>query len=212
MRNLDPERLGVYVVTSDAFGRTHEEVALAALAGGASAVQLRGKDVDDDRLVPLAAGLSARCRAVGALFIVNDRVEVALAVVAEGVHVGQTDALEGVRERIGPTMILGVSVDDADQARRAEAAGADYLGVTVWSTPTKRDARPRGLEGVRAVAEASALPVVGIGGIDASNAADVLAAGAVGVAVISAVAAAEDPAAATRALVEVVARWRAGER
>ena len=212
MRNLDPERLCVYVVTSDAFGRTHEEVARAALEGGATAVQLRAKDIDDEHLAPLAAAISARCRAVGALFVVNDRVEVALAVGAEGVHVGQSDELEGVRGRLGTEMILGVSVDDAEQARRAEAAGANYLGVTVWSTPTKPDARPRGLDGLRAVLDASALPVVGIGGIDVSNAAEVLAAGAIGVAVISAVAAAEDPTAATRGLTEVVARWRAGER
>jgi len=184
MRNLDPERLGVYVVTSGAFGRTHDEVASAALEGGATAIQLRAKDLDDERLVPLAVEHSARCREAGVLFVVNDRIEVALAVGAEGVHVGQSDELEGVRNRIGQGMVLGVSVDDAEQARRAEAAGGDYLGVTVWSTPTKPDARPRGLDGLRAVVEASALPVVGIGGIDASNAAEVLAAGAAGVAVI----------------------------
>jgi thiamine-phosphate pyrophosphorylase len=117
-----------------------------------------------------------------------------------------------VRERIGPDLILGVSVEDAEQAIRAETADADYVGVTVWDTPTKPDARPRGLEGVRRVADATSLPVVGIGGMGAANAAQVLAAGAAGVAFVSAVGAADDPVSATRLLAEIVSRWRAGER
>ncbi len=105
--------------------------------------------------------------------------------------------------------MLGVSVGDVDEAVAAERAGADYLGMTVWSTPTKPDAEPRGLEGLGAVVEATMLPVVGIGGIFASNAALVLEAGAAGFAVISAVAAAADPVAATRSLADVVDRHRA---
>ena len=101
---------------------------------------------------------------------------------------------------MGPERILGVSVGSVEEARRAEAAGADYLGVTVWSTATKPEAEPVGLEGLRDVAAATALPVVGIGGIDVGNARDVLAAGASGVAVIGAVAAATDPAEAVREL------------
>jgi thiamine-phosphate pyrophosphorylase len=97
-----------------------------------------------------------------------------------------------------------VSVDDADEARIAEAAGADYVAVTVWSTATKPEAEPRGLTGVASVAAATSLPVVGIGGITPDNAPEVLAAGASGVAVISAVGAAEDPVAATRRLVAAV--------
>jgi thiamine-phosphate pyrophosphorylase len=127
------------------------------------------------------------------------------------VHVGQSDELERVRERVGPDLVLGISVEGREQALAAEAAGADYLGVTVWSTPTKPDARPRGLDGVREVVGATGLPVVGIGGIEASNAAEVLAAGAAGVAVVSAVGGAEDPVAATRVLAEVVDRWKAAQ-
>jgi thiamine-phosphate pyrophosphorylase len=184
---------------------------MAAIAGGATAVQLRAKELNDD-LRPLAEELSARCRAAGVLFVVNDRVDVALASGAGGVHVGQADELDQVRDRIGPGVVLGVSVHDAEQARTAGVAGADYLGVTVWPTSTKPDATPYGLDGVRAVVAATSLPVVGIGGIGPANAAEVLAAGAAGVAVISAVGAAEDPVAATRVLAEVVGRWRAGER
>lgn len=210
MGRLDPRSLGVYVVTSSGLvaGRGHREVAVAAIAGGATAVQLRAKDLPDEDLVPLAEELSARCRAAGVLFVVNDRVQVALATGAEALHVGQSHELAHVRERIGPDVVLGISVEGAEQARAAEAAGADYLGVTVWSTPTKLDARPRGLEGVRQVVEAASLPVVGIGGIGPANAAEVLGAGAAGVAVVSAVGAAEDPVAATRVLAEVVSRWR----
>jgi len=212
MGRLDPRSLGVYVVTSSGAvtGRGHREVALAAIEGGATALQLRGKDLGDAELRPLAEELAVRCRDAGVLFIVNDRVEVALAAGAAGVHVGQADDLERVRDRIGSDVVLGISVEDAEQAAMAEGAGADYLGVTVWSTPTKPDALPRGLDGLREVAGATSLPVVGIGGITPSNAAEVLGAGAAGVAVVSAIGAADDPISATRVLAEVVDRWRAG--
>ena len=214
MARLDPRSLGVYAVTSSGLvpGRGHRDVAMAAIAGGATALQLRAKELADDDLLPLAEELSARCRAAGVLFVVNDRVAVALASGVEAVHIGQTDVLEHVRARIGPEVVLGISVEDAEQAEVAELTGANYLGVTVWSTPTKLDAIPRGLDGLREIVAATALPVVGIGGIGPSNAAEVLAAGAAGVAVISAVGAAEDPVAATRVLAEVVDRWREGER
>jgi thiamine-phosphate pyrophosphorylase len=210
MARLDARALGVYVVTSSGLvpGRGHREVALAAIAGGATAVQLRAKELSDEEQLSLARELAGRCRAAGVLFVVNDRVRVAVGGGADGLHVGQDQDLARVREAIGPELVLGVSVEDPAQAAAAEAAGADYLGVTVWSTPTKPDARPIGLEGLRRIVAATSLPVVGIGGIDASNAAEVLAAGAAGVAVVSAVGAAEDPVAATRVLAEVVDRWR----
>ncbi|MFM8999120.1 MAG: thiamine phosphate synthase, partial [Actinomycetota bacterium] len=135
-----------------------------------------------------------------------DDVEAALAAGADGVHVGQDADAVAVRARLGAERILGVSVGSPVEAAVAASAGADYLGVTGWATPTKPEARPAGLAGVAAVAAATDLPVVGIGGIDARNAAEVLAAGAAGVAVISAIAAAVDPVAATRAIAESVAR------
>lgn len=205
-----PERpklvLGVYVVTAAGLvpGRGHAEVASAAIEGGANAVQLRAPEHRDEELLPLARELADRCRERGVLFIVDDRLELALACGAAGVHLGQGDPWPEARARLGPELVLGVSVEDAEQAIAAEGAGADYLGVTVFATATKSEAVPQGLERLREISAATRLPVVGIGGIDAANARQVLDAGAAGIAVVSAVAAAPDPAAATRELVAVV--------
>jgi thiamine-phosphate pyrophosphorylase len=198
---LDVARLAVYVVTSASFrGRSHLDVASAAIVGGATAVQLRAPELGDDALTAAAAALAEACRAAGVLSVVNDRPDVAATVGADGAHVGQSDDLEGARAALGRDKVLGISVATPEQARRAAALGADYLAATVWATPTKPEAAPEGLDGIRRLAAATSLPVVGIGGIDAANAGEVVAAGAVGVAVISAVAAAEDPVAATRSL------------
>ena len=185
-------------------GRGHRVVALAAIEGGASAIQLRAPELRDDELLPLATELAVLCREAGVLFVVNDRLDVALASQVDGVHLGQRDDLDQARARIGKDGILGMSVNDVEEARAAETAGADYLGVTVWATSTKPEAVAHGLEGLRAIVGATALPVVGIGGIDAVNAGQVIAAGAAGVAVVSAVAAADDPVGATRQLVATV--------
>jgi thiamine-phosphate pyrophosphorylase len=205
---LDPHALRVYVVTSGTLvpGRAHREIAAAAIAGGATAIQLRAPELDDVELLPIAREIVDVCRDAGVLCIVNDRVDVAVAAGADGVHVGQDDEPEAARAMLGPDRVLGISVRDADQARAAAAAGADYLGVTVWSTATKPEAVAGGLDGLSAVAGASPLPVVGIGGIDATNAAEVIHAGAAGVAVISAVVAATEPVMATRALRDAVDR------
>jgi thiamine-phosphate pyrophosphorylase len=203
---LDPRSLSVYVVTSSGgAGRGHVEIASAAVAGGATAIQLRAPGMSDDRLIPLAHEIAEHCRSAGVLFIVNDRVDVAAAVGA-GAHVGRDDDPASARGVVGSDAILGISVGSVDDAAAAEPAGADYLGVTVWATPTKPDARPVGLEGLREIVTATSLPVVGIGGIDATNARQVLEAGASGVAVISAVADADDPEAATRRLADAVKR------
>jgi thiamine-phosphate pyrophosphorylase len=203
---LDPMTLRLYVVTSARFhpGRTHLDVARAALDGGATAIQLRAPELSGDDLREAARTISDMCRDRGVVFIVNDEADLAVGVGASGAHVGQDRDAAEARRTLGHDGILGVSVDDAAQAIRAAAAGADYLGVTVWATPTKPEAEPRGLEGVASVAAATPLPVVGIGGIDASNASEVLEAGAAGVAVVSAVAAADDPIEATRSLRSVV--------
>jgi thiamine-phosphate pyrophosphorylase len=202
---MDPRPLRVYVLTSSGFvpGRGHADVATAAIAGGASAVQLRAPELDDARLCDLGRGIAARCRAAGVLFVVNDRPAVA-AQVGAGVHVGQDDDPASARRAIGADLVLGVSVSTPDEALAAERDGADYLGVTVWATPTKPEAAPRGLDGLRAVVAATPLPVVGIGGIHAANAHEVLEAGAAGVCVVSAVGAAPDPERATRELVAAV--------
>jgi thiamine-phosphate pyrophosphorylase len=202
MARLEPRTLDLYVVTTGTLvsGRAHGEIATAAVEGGATAVQLRAPELSDDRLLPLATVLARLCGDAGVLFLVNDRVEVAVGCDASGAHVGQDDDPSEARRLLGPERILGVSVISAEQAKAAEAAGADYLGVTVWETSTKPEALAIGLEGIRAVAGATELPVVGIGGIDAGNARDVLAAGAAGIAVISAVATSDDPTQAVRDL------------
>jgi thiamine-phosphate pyrophosphorylase len=203
MARLDPRRLGVYVVTSDT-GPGHRELASAALKGGATTVQLRAPELADGDLETLAASLVEMCSDVGAPLLVNDRVDIAVASGAAGAHVGQDDDPGTARGRLGPERILGVSVMSPEEAWVAEMAGADYLGVTVWATATKPEAVAIGLDGLRDVARATALPVVGIGGIDEGNAREVLAAGAAGIAVIGAVASAEDPVEAVRALRTVV--------
>lgn len=203
-------RLDVYVLTSAdlVVGRDHLDVARAAIAGGATMLQLRAPEVSQERLLPMARSFVALCKQAGVPGIVNDRIDVAIACDAAGVHLGQDDRPEGAREALGPDRILGASIDNPAQAREAEVLGADYLGVVVWSTGTKPAARPVGLHGLQAIARTTALPIVAIGGIDTSTAGEVLDAGASGVAVVSAVGASFDPVAATRSLVRVVAARR----
>ena len=212
MRTFDPRALGLYVLTSGTLvlGRGHRDVALGAIAGGATAIQLRAPELDDDALLGLASELRARCHAENVAFFVNDRPDLAVAAGADGVHVGQRDDPITARRRLGPDLALGISVEGVAQARAASAAGADYLAVTVWPTVTKPGVVPQGLQILADVA-ALGVPVVGIGGIDAHNAGDVLNAGARGVAVISAVAAAPDPETATRELRAVVDAYRRQE-
>ncbi|GIL79240.1 hypothetical protein Vretifemale_8627 [Volvox reticuliferus] len=186
--------------------RTLLEAVTLAVRGGATIIQLREKDIDGGDFVREAAAALQVCHQHGVPLIINDRVDVALAVGADGVHVGQSDLPAGlVRAMIGPARILGVSVKTPQQARDAVAAGADYLGAgAVLPTGTK-DTDVIGLEGLAAVCEAAApLPVVSIGGISAANAADTIRAGCAGIAVVSAIFAAEDVEAAARALLRVV--------
>jgi thiamine-phosphate pyrophosphorylase len=201
---FDPRTLRLYVVTSGAFGRGHREVAAAAIEGGATAIQLRAPELAPEPLAELAGDLASSCRAAGVLFVVNDALDAAMGSDDAGVHVGQDRDPASVRAVLGPARVLGVSVADPDQGRAAATAGADYVGVTVWATSTKPEAVGGGPALVRSVAEASGLPVVGIGGIGSGNAGQVLDAGAAGIAVISAVAAAKDPVAATRELRRLV--------
>ena len=155
------------------------ETARAAVAAGATVVQLRVKGATTEKLVEAGGGF----RELGVTFVVNDDVGAAIALGADGVHLGQED--EGAETAGAAGLLVGRSASTLEQAR---AADADYLGVgPVWVTPSKEDADPPiGLEGLREIAAAVATPVVAIGGIDASNAADCIRAGAAGVAVIRA--------------------------
>jgi len=216
-----PERLrqalGLYVLTDRGLsrGRSEVEIIQAALAGGATAVQLRWKVGPLAEAVHAGRALRELCRETGALFVVNDRVDLALALEADGVHLGVEDLpLEEAHQLAGDRLILGFSPSTLDEALAAERAGADYLGIgPVYGTATKADAGPAvGLEHVRQIVQAVSIPVVGIGGITAANAQPVIEAGAAGVAVISAVVAADDPRAAAAALRAVVDEALAGRR
>ncbi|EFJ50063.1 hypothetical protein VOLCADRAFT_89047 [Volvox carteri f. nagariensis] len=186
--------------------RTLLEAVTLAVRGGATIIQLREKDTDGGDFAREAAAALKVCRQYGVPLIINDRVDVALAVGADGVHVGQSDLPTAVvRALIGPSRILGVSVKTPQQARDAAAAGADYLGAgAVLPTGTK-DTDVIGLEGLGAVCAAAApLPVVSIGGVSAGNAADTIRVGCAGIAVVSAIFGAEDAEGAARALLKVV--------
>jgi hydroxyethylthiazole kinase/thiamine-phosphate diphosphorylase len=204
----------VYVITDRraAGERSLLDVVRAAVRGGATVVQLRDKDASTRDMIQLGQALLAITRPAGVPLIVNDRVDVALAIGAEGVHVGQDDMPAATaRALIGPDCILGVSATTVEEARQAERDGADYIGAgDVHGTPSKPDAGPPiGLAGLAQIADAVSRPVVAIGGITLENAAATLQAGAVGLAVISAVVGAGDPEAAARRLHEIASASRA---
>ncbi len=182
-----------------------------AIAGGCRMVQLREKEWPSGALLPLAERLRARCRAAGVTFMVNDRVDLALVVDADGVHLGQDDLPpRAARPLLRPGMILGVSTHSVEQARAAQAAGSDYVAVgSMFPTSTKAGFELVGPELVRALRGEIRVPLIAIGGISAENVAPVIRAGADGVAVISAVCAAADPEAATRRLLAEIRAGRA---
>ena len=184
-------------------GRALRDVVLPAVAGGATVVQLRWKGGTTRDVVAAARALVMLLRPIGIPLVVNDRVDVALAAEADGVHVGREDMHPAdVRRLVGPHMIVGVSVTSIADAGDADATLVDYAGVgPVFATTTKPDAAPPlGVDGLRDVVRLLRVPAVAIGGIDAHNAARVRAAGAAGLAVVSAVCGAADPRAAARAL------------
>ena len=202
--------LQLYVVTDRHLARPRSlvEVCRAALETGVRTIQLREKGVPREEAVRAARELLALTRSFGAMLIINDDPLVCAEVQADGVHLGQEDVSAGVARRLlGPEVVIGVSVREPWEIRAAEEEGADYVAANlVFTTKTKTDiSRPLGLPGVALLKEVTALPLVAIGGIDASNAAEVIRAGADGVAVVSAVMSAPDPAAACRNLFAAVA-------
>lgn len=191
-------------------GRSSAAVMEQAILGGVTLVQLREKEAGGREFLEEAEALLKVTRRFGIPLIINDRLDIALAVGAEGVHVGQEDVPCRVARRLlGPDKIIGVSASNIEEARQAEADGADYLGVgAVFPTGTKADAGEAiGLAALKAIRAAVRIPVVAIGGINAQNAAAVAATGVDGLAVVSAIVAAPDPAEAARRL---VAAFRAG--
>ena len=197
--------LRLYLVTDRALARGRPLVDLVrqAVDGGVTIVQLREKETSTREFVDVAKALREMLAPLGVPLVINDRLDVALAVGADGVHLGQDDMpAAAARGLLGKDKLLGVSVSTVEEARRAEAEGADYLGVSpIYATPTKTDTpSPVGLAGLAAVRAATRLPLVAIGGLHADNLSEVLANGVEGIAVVSAIMAADDPGAAARKL------------
>jgi len=206
---MDPS-LYVILDRSASRGRDLEEILDATITGGCRLIQLREKEWPSGRLLPLAERLRDRCRRAGVTFIVNDRVDLALAVGADGVHLGQDDLpVRAARPLLRPGMVLGRSTHSVAQARQAQSDGADYIAVgSMFPTQTKPDFVLVGPDLVRAVRPVARAPLIGIGGITQDNVAQVIRAGADGVAVISAVCGASDPAAATREFLAAISAER----
>ena len=202
---MGPRDWGIYLVTDRAQtnGRPLLDVVIAALRGGVRAVQLRERGLETRALLELATALRRATRAVGAALLINDRVDVALACEADGVHLpGHSFAVAEARALLGPGRLIGVSTHHPDEIAAAAAAGADFAVFgPLFATPSKAAyGPPLGLDALARARAAAALPLFAIGGVDRTNAAAVCAAGADGVAVIRAVLAAADPAAAATAL------------
>jgi thiamine-phosphate pyrophosphorylase len=200
---LDVGRLRLCLVTDRrlAGGRPLRDIVAAAVRGGATMVQLREKEATTRAFLEEARALKAMLQPLGVAFVVNDRLDIALAIDADGLHVGQDDMpVAEARRLLGPDRIIGLSITEPAQALRADAAAADYLGVgPVYAQQTKEDAAaPLGIEGFRQARRLTRAPIVVIGGLTPENSAPLLAAGADGLAVVSAIGGASDPERAAR--------------
>ncbi len=210
-----PVRGGLYVVTGQEFARDRSqlEVVQACISGGAGIIQLREKHWPAARLIEIGRELRRVTREGEVLLIVNDRVDLAVALEADGVHIGQQDIpLQLVRKMVCPGMVVGVSAGTSEEAWAAEREGASYLGVgPIFPTETKKDARPpRGLSLLKEIRQATDLPIYAIGGIKIHNVASVIRTGVDGVAVVSAVIGADNITGAARAFVEEIKKAKTG--
>ncbi len=201
--------LSLYLVTDRPLsrGRDIEWIVEEAVRGGATIVQLREKDCPTAEFVALASRLKQRLAPLGIPLIINDRIDVALAVDADGVHIGQSDMpYEVARRLLGDDKIIGLSVEIMDEVMEANALDVDYIGVSpVYSTATKTDTLPPfGLEGLKRAAECSCHRIVGIGGMNLNTVGDVIACGIEGVAVVSAIVSADSPCEAAHSLAQII--------
>ena len=201
--------LSLYLVTDRglSLGRSTVDIVRAAVAGGVTCVQLREKECSTRQFVAEARAVRELLAGTGVPLIINDRIDVALAVGASGVHLGQTDMhIADARRVVGSSMLIGISAECVEDAVRAQAEGADYIGISpVFATPTKTDTAPAlGLHGIALIRAAVSLPLVGIGGIGPANAAQVLRSGCDGVAVVSAIVSAPDPQQAAAELKAII--------
>jgi thiamine-phosphate pyrophosphorylase len=203
------EDLLLYAVTDRHWlgDRTLYEVVKESLDGGATFIQLREKNLDDETFLEEAKELQKLCKQYKVPFVINDNVDIALKIDADGVHVGQSDMEAGdVRAKLGPDKIIGVSAQTVEQAVLAEKRGADYLGVgAVFPTGSKDDADDVSFDTLKAICEAVSIPVIAIGGITLGNTPQLKGSGICGIAVISAIYAADDIKKATEELKKVTA-------
>ena len=204
----------LYAVTDRrwlADGETLYQVVEQAIDGGVTFVQLREKGLAKDLFLEEAREIKKLCNARKIPFVINDSVEIALAMDADGVHVGQSDMEAGdVREKLGPDKIIGVSAQTVEQAKLAEAHGADYLGVgAVFATGSKDDAVEVGPQTLREICQAVSIPVIAIGGISKENVSQLTGSGICGIAVISAIFAQKDVKAASKELHDLTAEMAA---
>jgi thiamine-phosphate pyrophosphorylase len=205
----NPSSWEVYLVTDRTYslGRSTRQIVEAAIRGGVSVVQLREKDLDTRDFLEEGRQIRDLLRDAGVPLIINDRIDIALALDAEGVHLGRSDMPPDVARKIlGPDRIIGLSVEEPSHINEPDVSFVDYLGISpVFLTPTKTDLSTAwGLEGLRKARALTDLPLVAIGSIKQENARDVIAAGADSVAVITAITMADDPEQATRLLLEQV--------
>lgn len=206
--NISPEMFRLYAVTDRAWAADEEDFFRqieAAVRGGAAIVQLREKRLGNADFLAEAKRFVSLCRTLGAVSIINDRADIALAAGADGVHVGQSDLEAGrARALLGPDKIIGVSAHSPEEARRARKAGANYLGCgAAFATGTKSDAKPISKETIRTVTAAAGVPVVAIGGVNRENILELRGLGLAGVAVVSGIFAQGDVEAAARELREL---------
>lgn len=206
--NCDKKDMLLYAVTDRSWlkGESLYSQVEKALKGGVTMVQLREKELSQEEFLKEAREIKALCRKYQVPFLINDNVEIALAVDADGVHVGQSDMeANAVREKLGPDKIIGVTAKTVEQAQRAEKAGADYLGSgAIFGTATKQDAKKMEPETLRAICESVSIPVVAIGGITKENALRLRDCRLAGAAVVSGIFAQPDIEKATRELKKIM--------
>lgn len=197
--------LSLYLVTDRqlSLGRDIEWIVTEAVKGGVTMVQLREKDCSTREFINLASALMQQLKVLHIPLIINDRIDVALAVDADGVHIGQNDMpYKLARKLLGPDKIIGLSVESSEQVKEANILDIDYIGISpVFGTPTKTDtSEPFGLKGTAEAVKLSRHPAVGIGGINEKNAFEVMQTGLNGIAVVSGICSAPDPAEAAKRL------------
>jgi len=199
----------LYLVTDrgQSRGRSTLEIVQAAVRGGVTCVQLREKNCSAREFIAEATAIQSFLKEHGIPLIINDRLDIAQAIQADGVHLGQNDIpLKMARAIVKDSMLIGISAESLQDAVEAERDGADYIGVSpIYTTATKSDTAPAlGLEGLREIRKAVKIPLVGIGGLNRSNAAEVIGNGADGIAVVSAIVSADDPENAAAELSEII--------